>query len=97
MRSLAVATALTVALLTGVSVAVAGDVGANDDSAKFSEDGGAALYARMAGLGLKQTVIGARFVPSEALVVDLAELRAIRLLGDAGLVPRLRHRATMGR
>jgi len=35
--------------------------------------------------------------PSEALVVDLAELRAIRLLGDAGLVPRLRHRATMGR
>ena len=35
--------------------------------------------------------------PSEALVVDLAELRAIRLLGEAGLVPRLRHRATMGR
>ena len=41
------------------------------------------------------------FVPhledrSEALVVDLAEMRAIRLLGEAGLVPRLRHRATMG-
>ena len=35
--------------------------------------------------------------PSEALVVDLAEMRAIRLLGEAGLVPRLRHRATMGR
>ena len=35
--------------------------------------------------------------PGEALVVDLAELRAIRLLGEAGLVPRLRHRATMGR
>ena len=35
--------------------------------------------------------------PSEVLVVDLAELRAIRLLGEAGLVPRLRHRATMGR
>jgi hypothetical protein len=34
---------------------------------------------------------------NEALVVDLAELRAIRLLGEAGLVPRLRHRATMGR
>jgi len=35
--------------------------------------------------------------PDEALVVDLAEMRAIRLLGEAGLVPRLRHRATMGR
>jgi hypothetical protein len=35
--------------------------------------------------------------PGEALVVDLAELRAIRLLGEAGLVPKLRHRATMGR
>jgi hypothetical protein len=35
--------------------------------------------------------------PSETLVVDLAEMRALRLLGEAGLVPRLRHRATMGR
>ncbi|MEO8692229.1 MAG: hypothetical protein ABI658_01870 [Acidimicrobiales bacterium] len=35
--------------------------------------------------------------PGAALVVDLAEMRAIRLLGEAGLVPRLRHRATMGR
>ena len=35
--------------------------------------------------------------PNEALVVDLGEMRALRLLGDAGLVPRLRHRATMGR
>ena len=35
--------------------------------------------------------------PGEALVVDFAELRAIRLLGEAGLVPRLRHRATMGK
>ena len=35
--------------------------------------------------------------PGESLVVDLAEMRAIRLLGEAGLVPRLRHRATMGR
>jgi hypothetical protein len=35
--------------------------------------------------------------PSETLVVDVAEMRALRLLGEAGLVPRLRHRATMGR
>lgn len=28
----------------------------------------------------------------EAVVLDLAELRAMRLLADAGLVPTLRHR-----
>lgn len=28
------------------------------------------------------------------VVVDLAEARALRLLGDAGLAPPLRHRAT---
>lgn len=30
--------------------------------------------------------------PREAVVLDLAELRAMRLLADAGLVPNLRHR-----
>jgi hypothetical protein len=29
-------------------------------------------------------------VPDEAVVIDVAEARAVRLLGDAGLVPRLR-------
>ncbi|GIT76221.1 MAG: hypothetical protein Ct9H300mP31_07520 [Acidimicrobiaceae bacterium] len=29
--------------------------------------------------------------PEDAVVVDLAEFRAIRMLGDAGLVPPLRH------
>ncbi len=33
--------------------------------------------------------------PDEALVVDVAELRALAGLGRAGLVPRLRHRVTM--
>jgi hypothetical protein len=70
MRILAVATALAVALLTGASAGLAADIGANDDSAKFEADGGAALYTRMAGLGLEQTVIGVRFVPSEAMVVQ---------------------------
>jgi hypothetical protein len=27
----------------------------------------------------------------EAVVIDVAEARALRLLGEAGLVPRLRH------
>lgn len=30
--------------------------------------------------------------PREGVVFDLAELRAVRLLADAGLVPTLRHR-----
>ena len=29
--------------------------------------------------------------PGEALVIDVAEERAVRLLAGAGLVPRLRH------
>jgi hypothetical protein len=87
MRILALATALTVALLTGASAGVAADVGANDDSAKFDADGGAALYAHMAELGLEQTVIGVRFVPSEAMVVQgKAQLdRAIASATAAGL------------
>ncbi len=33
--------------------------------------------------------------PDDALVIDAQEARAVRLLADAGLVPRLRHqRAT---
>jgi len=70
MRLLAAALALTVALLAGASVAPAADVGANDDSAKHAADGGAAMYGEMAALGLRQTVIGVRFKPSEALVIQ---------------------------
>lgn len=32
----------------------------------------------------------------EAVVIDVAEARAIRLLGSAGLVPALRHRRRAG-
>lgn len=31
--------------------------------------------------------------PDDAIVIDVAEERAIRLLGRSGLVPPLRHRA----
>jgi hypothetical protein len=87
MRLLAIATATIVALLTGASVAIGADIGANDDSAKYQEDGGAAMYAEMASLGLAQSVIGVRFVPSEAMIVqDKAQLdRAIAAAQDAGL------------
>jgi hypothetical protein len=74
MRLLAAATGFTVALLAGASVAVAADVGANDDSAKHAGDAGAAMYEEMAALGLRQTVIGLRFKPSEALVIQDKQL-----------------------
>jgi hypothetical protein len=32
----------------------------------------------------------------EAVVVDVAEARALRLLGEVGLTPRLRHRRRTG-
>jgi hypothetical protein len=31
--------------------------------------------------------------PEDAITIDLAEQRAVRLLADVGLVPHLRHRA----
>ncbi len=34
--------------------------------------------------------------PDEAVVIDVTEARALRLLGDAGLVPHLRHRQHTG-
>ena len=32
--------------------------------------------------------------PADAVVIDVAEARALRLLGRSGLVPPLRHRAS---
>jgi hypothetical protein len=34
--------------------------------------------------------------PDEAVVVDVAEERALRALSDGGLLPRLRHRRRAG-
>ena len=34
--------------------------------------------------------------PDEAVIIDAAEARAVRLLADAGLVPALRHRRRTG-
>ena len=34
--------------------------------------------------------------PEDAVVVDVDEWRAVRLLQDAGLVPKLRHRSRTG-
>lgn len=74
MRILAAATAFTVALLAGASVATGADIGANDDSAKHSVDAGVSMYREMAALGLRQTVIAVRFKPSEAVVIQDKQL-----------------------
>jgi len=34
--------------------------------------------------------------PGDAIVVDVEEQRALRALGERGMVPRLRHRARAG-
>jgi hypothetical protein len=87
MRFLVAATALVTAVLCGASVGVAADIGANDDSAKYASDGGAEMYGQMSELGLRQTVIGVRFVPSEPMIVQdkLGLDRAIASATDAGL------------
>jgi hypothetical protein len=87
MRLLAAATALSVALLAGATTASAADVGANDDSAKHAADAGASMYREMAAVGLRQTIIGVRFKPSEAVVIQDKQLldKVIPNALDAGL------------
>ena len=74
------------ALLAGASVAPAADVGANDDTGKYAPDAGAAFYAEMAALGLRQTVVTVRWLPSDPLALQdqrLLDLTSPRL--GAGL------------
>ena len=87
MRRHAVAAAFFVALLAGASPAPAADVGANDDSAKFAADGGTAMYAQMAEVGLEQTVITVRFRPSQPLLIQEKQLLDVTIPKalDAGL------------
>jgi len=73
-----------VALLSGAASASAADVGANDDSAKFAVDGGSAMYAEMTAVGLRQTVIGVRFKPSEPLLIQDKELLDRTIPGAVG-------------
>jgi hypothetical protein len=87
MGRVTVAIALAAALLSGASAARAADFGANDDTGKYLPDGGAALYADMAGLGLSQIVLPVRFKPSDPLTIQDKELldRTIPAALAAGL------------
>ncbi len=59
----AAVTALAVAALAGT--AGAADIGANDDTGKYAEDGGGTFFERMSKLGLRQTVMTVRYLPGE--------------------------------
>jgi hypothetical protein len=50
--------------------AAAADVGANDDTGKYATDAGASLYAEMAAMGMRQTVITVRWLPSDPLALQ---------------------------
>ena len=55
--------------LACAGTAAAADVGANDDTGKFAPDAGAAFYGEMASLGLRQTVVTVRWLPSDPLAL----------------------------
>lgn len=56
------ALALLAALAGG---AAAAQIGANDDTGKYAEDGGGTFFEQMSSIGLKQTVMTVRYLPSE--------------------------------
>ncbi|GIU94782.1 MAG: hypothetical protein KatS3mg012_1239 [Gaiellaceae bacterium] len=87
MRLLAAATALVAALLGGATSARALDVGANDDSARYQDDRGAAMFAQMRELGLTRVVIGVRHTPSDPLAIPGREglAEAVEAASAAGL------------
>jgi len=81
------AAAASAAALVIAGGASAADIGANDDTGKYAADSGAVFFARMAGLGLRQSVMTARFVPSEPTAIQDREAldKAIPAAHLAGL------------
>lgn len=56
---------IAVVLGAAAGAARAADVGANDDTGKFANDGGRTFFERMTAVGLRQTVMTVRFLPAE--------------------------------
>ena len=82
-----VATAVCLAMLALAGGAAAADIGANDDTGKFSADGGEVFFAQMSALGLKQSVMTTRFVPSQPTTIQDGDSldRAVPVAQLAGL------------
>ncbi len=83
----AVVTAVALAALVSAGAAWAAKIGANDDTGKFAADSGGVFFPRMAALGLEQSVMTVRFVPSDPTTIRDAEAldRAVPLAELAGL------------
>ena len=60
---------VAVAALVGAGAAAAADIGANDDTGKYAADGGAVFFPQMAALGLQQSVMTMRFMPSDPTTI----------------------------
>jgi len=82
-----VAAAVAVVALALAGGAPAADIGANDDTGKYAADSGAVFFPQMAALGLKQSVMTARFVPSTPTAIQDGEAldRAIAIADLAGI------------
>jgi hypothetical protein len=89
LRNLTAACALLCAL-TLTTTAAAVDFGANDDTGRYSADGGAAFFAQMKASGLAQNVMTVRWTPGSAGIADRGFLdRAIPTAVAAGIKPIL--------
>jgi hypothetical protein len=70
MGSRGVARVMTLAVawaLVCSATATATEYGANDDTGKFAPDAGAAFYREMASVGMRETVVTVRWLPSDPL------------------------------
>ena len=67
------AMAVCLAALALAGSAPAADVGANDDTGKFAADSGTVFFGQMGALGLKQSVMTTRFVPSDPTTIQDGE------------------------
>jgi hypothetical protein len=83
--------AVCVVALALAGVGSAADIGANDDTGKYAGDSGAVFFPQMAALGLKQSVMTTRFLPSSPTTIQDGDAldRAIPLATLAGLTVTL--------
>ena len=89
MKTLTAACALACAL-TLTTTAAAVDFGANDDTGRYSGDGGAAFFAQMKASGLSQNVMTVRWTPGSTGIPDKGFLdSAVPAALAAGIKPIL--------
>jgi hypothetical protein len=86
--------AITAALVSACALTLAApvlavDFGANDDRGKYSEDGGATFFGRMAAAGLRQNIMTVRFLPGAPMTIpDKSFLdTAVATAAAAGIAP----------